>query len=104
MGVALLGAVVVFAGVVVYTSFSWGFVLFKFWYWFLLPVFTTIPQIDFYQAVGLMFIINLFNRYSAKVSIKDEYLKDNKGTVYTIAFIGPWLVLLVGYCIKLLIN
>lgn len=100
----ILGAIVLFAGLIIYTSFTWGFVLFKFWYWFLLPVFTTVPEISFWQALGLMFIINLFNRKSPTVGIKDEYLKDNKKTVWALVILMPWITLGVGYCIKLFIN
>lgn len=101
----ILAALLIFVAVIVYSSFSWGFVLFKFWYWFLIPVFSTAPQIDYWQAIGLMFIISLFNKVATEVSIKDEYLKtEEKTTVYTLGFLSPWITLVIGFIIHLIIN
>lgn len=87
----------VIGSMVLYSSLSWGYVCLKFWYWFILPVFTTLPHIEFWQAVGLMFFIGLFGAHSIS-GIKKEY-KDQ--TVIISGFIiTPWLTLLVGYFFK----
>ena len=85
----------------IYGSLSWGFVVYKFWYWFLLPVFTTILHITYWLAVGLFLFINLFNIHSHE-QIKDEYLKDGK-TLLIGAILAPWLTLLIGMFIKTII-
>lgn len=40
LGIGVLLALV-FVGAFIYDVFSWGFVFYKFWYWFVLPVFNT---------------------------------------------------------------
>jgi hypothetical protein len=94
---AIIGGLLLFAALAVYGAFSWGLVFMKFYYWFLLPVFTTLPHITFWHAVGIMFVIALFERGSALTlnAIKKEY-KDN--TMVAIgAVLAPWMTLLVGY-------
>lgn len=101
----ILAALLIFVAVIVYSSFSWGFVLFKFWYWFLIPVFSTAPQIDYWQGVGLMFLIGLFKSHKAKVDIKDEFIKEEERLNVRVAnFLSPWIVLLIGFIIHLIIN
>jgi len=77
-----------------YDALTWGLVCYKFWYWFLMPVFPTLPQIVFWQAVGLMFFISLFRNPVLGI-MKKEYRDDNAQTIATI--IVPWIALVVGY-------
>lgn len=67
-----LGVVALLVIVLIYSSLSWGFVLFKFYGWFLIPVFTQLPAINCWKSVGLMFIIGLFCIYSGE-HIKKEF-------------------------------
>lgn len=85
--------VLIVGGLIVYNSFSWGFVLFKFWGWFIVPVFTTLPLITFWQAVGLMFVVALFH---GKHLTPKEYDKTNAAVT---VLLGPWLTLFVGWLI-----
>lgn len=105
MAVAALIALIIFISLVVfYQAFSWGYVLFKFWFWFLLPVFVTLPSITFYQAVGLMLFIGLFKNHVTTKKIKKEYMdQENKTSDQVIPFLLPWLVLGIGYLVKLII-
>lgn len=91
-GVALL--------MVAYVGFSWGFVAWKFWYWFLLPVFPALPAITFIQAVGIMFFISLFKTVPAQV-LKDDYV--NKEITTATSILSPWIAFVAGWFIKLLI-
>jgi len=94
----LVAAVVIFF--IAYDALVWGLVCWKFWYWFVLPVFPTLPEIAFWQAVGLMFFIALFKNQTQPV-IKKEYRDDATQTVMTI--LVPWLALIVGYIVHALI-
>lgn len=89
--------IVIMAIVVTYAALSWGYVCFKLWYWFLLPVFPTLPSVTFWQCVGLMFFISLFKNHSSN-SIKEEFTDESK--VFISVAIGPWLTLLVAYFFK----
>ena len=93
--------VVVVAFAILYTSVSWGLVMWKFWYWFLLPVFPTLPQINFLQAVGLMFFLMLFKQPEGQV-LKEEY-KDKTSSTWG-PLLAPWLTLLFGWIVYLVIN
>lgn len=82
---------------ILYSSFSWGFALYKFWYWFILPVFPMLPEITFWHAVGLFLFIGFFHIGDGQV-IKDEYKEKTTGTIMSI--ILPWVTLLMGYILK----
>ena len=85
---------------IAYGALSWGFVCWKFWYWFLLPVFPALPHIVFLQAVALMMFVSILKTQPSQY-IKPEY------TNQTIANIGlliaPWLILLLGWIVKIFV-
>ena len=93
--IALLGILALVAGLVLYSSLSWGYVCFKFWYWFVLPVFTELPHVTFWQAVGLMFFISLFRNPGGKKSDSDKS-DINWGLIIA----SPWLTLIVAWFFK----
>ena len=89
--IGLLFVVALVAGMIIYTSMSWGYVCFKFWYWFILPVFPTMPHIAFWQAVGLFLFMGLFKNHGTYHGEKKE------GNETAVGLLTPWLVLLIGY-------
>jgi len=40
-----------------YTAISWGFLMYKLWYWFILPIFPALPQLDYRQCMSLILIV-----------------------------------------------
>lgn len=80
-------------GMILYSSLSWGFVLFKFWSWFVLPVFGMLPEITWWQAVGLMFVIQLFQ---ARPAVAKE--TDNTSNFVNV-LLTPWLLLVIAWVI-----
>lgn len=96
---AILGGIVGIGLLFLYSSFSWGFVFFKYYYWFVLPVFATLPHIAFAQAVGLMIFVGLFKTIdSTEMHIDGK--KVEKKPNWGIGIILPWLVLGIAYFIK----
>lgn len=95
----ILGFLVMIPLILIYGTFTKAFVLMKFYGWFILPIFITLPIFTFWQWVGLALFIQLFK--SSGESIKDEY-KDKK-TLWFKIILGPWLVLLIGYLFYLFI-
>ena len=91
--IGILGFIGLIICALAYDALVWGLAGYKFWYWFLLPVFTTLPQILFWQAVGLMFFISLFK--SQGQTIKKEYRDDS--AQIGIALLLPWVTLLLGW-------
>ena len=100
----ILAALLIFAATITYTSFSWGLVMLKFWYWFLIPVFITVPHINYWPAMGLIVFLMLLKTANVKRNIKEQYLDDDKTTPITIGILAPWITLGVGYFIYLIIN
>lgn len=94
-----LGLMFVLFVFLIYGAFSWGFVAFKFYGWFILsqPTFTTLPHFTITQFVGFLLFIGVLTHKSI-ISIKDEY-KD-KNFEYFSLLLGPWFVLLVGWMIQ----
>ena len=90
----ILGLVLIL-GAIIYSSLSWGWVMFKFYTWFLLPVFVTLPEITYSYAIGLVLFTTLL-KYQHVDTIKDEY-KDNNKIFVSLAY--PWITLLFGWII-----
>lgn len=77
-----------------YSTAVWGLVLFKFWSWFVLPIFPALPEITFVQAIGLMLVIGLFRSQHIN-SVKKEYKDGAMET--TLSLINPWMTLFFGW-------
>lgn len=96
----ILGIIALVGGLIVYSSISWGYVAWKFWYWFLLPVFPNLPHITFWQAVGLFFVTALFKTAVASSSIKKEYLDETQKYVgIGVGLLSPWITLFFAWLI-----
>ena len=95
--IAIIVFLVIIGAAFVYDTLAWGLVLYKFWGWFMLPVFVTLPALTFVQALGLMFVIGLFkNTYTGDTNIKDEY-KKRKNTPTFSLLLSPWVALFFGW-------
>lgn len=91
----VLGVFALMGLLIIWSTFAWGWVLFKFWGWFLMPVFPMLPEVTLVQCMGLMLVIGLFK--GAATYIKDEYKDQTHQWVALI--INPWLTLLIGWMI-----
>lgn len=88
--ILIVGLIVV---LFLYDTLAWGLVLFKFWGWFVLPVFVALPALSFVQALGLMFVIGLFKNHNTQL-IKKEYKVDNMDWLM---WVMPWATLFFGW-------
>lgn len=97
---AVIGALCLIPLTFIYSSIAWGFVMFKFYYWFILPVFTGLPMITFTMAIGLSLFIDLFKNHELNNS------KNNNEKWITIAtsIVLPWIMILVALFIKWVFN
>lgn len=94
--IGLIFAAIVIGIVFIYSTLLSGLILYKFWGWFILPVFTTLPALTFVQAIGIMFVIGLFKSNFSGENIKDEYKKNTWEKSLT-TFLSPWFVLFFGW-------
>lgn len=83
---------IIFSVLLIYSVLSWALVTYKFWYWFLIPVFPELPEITYTLAIGLTFFIGLF--ISIQPLIKNEFLDNSNKWVF---LLYPWITLLIGY-------
>lgn len=83
---------IIIIAAIIYSSLSWGLVFYQFWAWFVLPVFTSLPEITFVQAIGLYFFLALFK--SQGEGIDSKYKDDN---YWAVILILPWIMLIVGW-------
>jgi hypothetical protein len=79
---------------VIYGAFSWGFVAYKVYYWFIPLIIPTYPEFTYIQFVALMPIIGIFKSHS-NTSFKDEITDKNKTAINS--FLAPWFTLLAGW-------
>jgi hypothetical protein len=90
----IIGALAVLFFLLFYGIFAWGFVCFKFYHWFILPIFPISHELDYIQCVGIMFFISLFKNHG-----KDTYKEDEKKKKEALwsAMIMPWMFVLLGW-------
>ncbi len=97
--------IIVFALIVLYSSFSYAFVLDYFWDWFILPIFKTLPNVSFYEAMGIAMFITLLKTKRGLEVIKDEYIDKKKSVKDLVLQISsPWISFAIGYIIYLIIK
>ncbi len=97
---AILGATALILLAIIYDAFSYGYLLFKFWYWFVLPVFPQFMHITFYHAVGLFLVILLFkSKDTSDKTINGVEIKSKINWVGMLA--APWIILGIGWFVKL---
>lgn len=84
---------------ILYFGFSWGFILYKYWYWFLLEVFPELPQITFLSAVGLKMFMSMFHNKTSKRSFKEGFYSQSKTDFVIEALVTPWVALFAGWII-----
>lgn len=97
----VLGLLALIAGVILYSTFIWGYVASKFYYWFVLPIFPSLPHLSLMQIIGITFFVYVIMPKAAPSDVKDEY-RDKSSQLVTF-FIMPWVTLCIGYILSLFI-
>lgn len=91
---AFLGAILIVPLLVIYSSFSWGYVATVIYSWFVLPLFPDLHVFTWLEFAGIMFFVSCFVSPPAK-EIKDEY-KDSV-SIWANAILNPWVLLLAAW-------
>lgn len=84
-----------------YSCFTWGFISYKFYYWFVFSQFSTLPELTIPAFIGIMLFLNAILPKNYNI-VKEEYKMD-VFQQFIIYIISPWIVLLIGYLFKLII-
>lgn len=99
----LIGMVALVPFAFLYSSFAWGFVCMKTWNWFVQPIFTTLPVLAYFQAVGLMTFVGLVIwHHQPTKTIKSEYAEPTNFTVAS-GILTPWMALLTAWFVHLVL-
>lgn len=98
--IELIGGLGLFVIIIVYNSFSWGFVTYKFYNWFVLPAIAGLPHFSILEFVGFMLFLGAFIGRKSTTMVKDEYRE--KGTEWLILVIGPWISLGCGALLRVM--
>jgi len=98
IAIGLLKAV----GKYIYGNFAYGFLLYKWMFWFIYPVFNESPYLTYFQCVGLTIFIGLFKTYPVQI-IKKEYTRTEWEVSFT-KFIFPWITLGLSYLTYLIVK
>lgn len=92
---------VIITGVlVIYNAFAWGYVASVIYGWFLQTQFSVLPDMQWWQFAGIMFLINCFV-HNGNYVFKNE-LKDTKNTVVG-GLLGPWMTLFAAWLFNVII-
>jgi hypothetical protein len=95
----LIGVLGLIAMLIIYSAFSWGFVTYKLYGWFVLSSFPTLTHFTVIQFVGFALFVNALIRHSG-TQIKKEY-KDENMEHFGIVM-APWLTLTFSWFIHIL--
>ena len=95
----IIGSILLIFGLLIYTTFAWGFVASIIYGWFVLPIFPDAPTLNWLELAGLMFVVRCFI-HPPNDQIKDEY-KDNTSSMIT-GLILPWTLLFGAWLFKII--
>jgi hypothetical protein len=98
--ITLIGGIGLAMLLILYSALSWGYVTYVLYNWFVLTNITELPHFTITQFIGFALFLRALMPHSSEY-IKDEY-KD-KTTMYAMSFLGPWIVLLFSWVLKLIL-
>lgn len=100
----LISLIALIMGLILYFGFSWGYIFYRYWYWFVLDVFPELPNIAYYQAIGLMVFLGLFKNNLPKRDFKEDLYSQTKVSQTVMAVVFPWITLFSGWLIYIFIT
>lgn len=90
----LIFSLLVVLGMFLYTSFSWGYVAYVTYGWFILPIAPTFPHLGVLQFIGIFLFLGCIIR-SNNPNIKSEYV--DKYSQWFTFICAPWITLGFSY-------
>lgn len=107
--ISIIGFVLGFVGSAIYLALAWGFVLFKFWEWFVITSFENVQPLSYKHAFGLVMIITLFKTFELNLTKTEITANDETKPIIVhknvddpiTTFIIPWVTFITGYLVLL---
>lgn len=101
--VKLVGIIILIVLSLCYGAVIGGVIVSKFWGWFILPIFTTLPNITWIQGIGVSMFIGLFKYIDTNSKTIDEVEIKSKAN-WGLAILYSPIILLIGYLLHLIIK
>jgi hypothetical protein len=95
----IVGGAALITLLLVYSSFASGFVLYKFYYWFLLPIVPSLPHFSLIECIGIMLFLVAVKSGNGNDDFKDE-VKKSSSEMLASALVKPWMILGMGWLLK----
>jgi hypothetical protein len=86
---------------IIIEKLSWAVVAHNFYYWFLIPILPNVPQLTYFNVLGLMLLLYAFlpkNLIINNFASEDEIMSVRVSLIF-----NPWIVLSIGYVLSLFI-
>ena len=87
-------------GLLFYSTFSWGYVSYMFYGWFIHPIFPTLPDFTYIQFAGFLLFLHVLLPKHTHV-VKQEY-RDQENE-WIVILLTPWLSLFFGWLFRVFI-
>ena len=95
-----VGYVLLLGILTIYEILVYGFICFKFWHWFVIPVFPTLPNINYWQGVSLMMFIFLFHNVTKTISPAPSSYSERVEQIVdelVSTILKPWMMWFIGW-------
>ena len=86
-----------------YGIFTGGLIVWFYYSWFIHPVFTSLPSINYWRAIGLSSFLYLFNKIKPIDLDAAKKAREHNLVIYS-SWAIPWVVLGMGFVTHLIIN
>jgi hypothetical protein len=83
--------------------FSYGYVGYKLWNWFVLPIFVNNGAVQIGTMIGVFLLVKLFCMKLDIENILESKSEEKIGLIVVSTFGMPWLSLGIGYLVKFLL-
>ena len=89
--------------VVMVYLFSYGYVGYKLWNWFVLPIFINNGAVQIGTMIGVFLLFKLFTMKIDIEALLESKSEEKIGLVVVSTFGLPWLSLFIGFLVKFLL-
>jgi hypothetical protein len=103
VAIAIIAGALFVLFIILYSGLAWGFVMYKFYYWFVIPSIVVAPELTYIQCIGIYLFARIFTHQGPTRALKEEYLKDSNFEAVINGFLYPWVALFVGWVFLIII-
>ena len=83
--------------------FSYGFVGYKLWNWFISPIFSNNGTVKISSMIGMFLLVKLFALKLDIEKLLESKSEEELGLITVSVFAAPWISLFIGFLVKFLL-